>query len=131
MLRLIDLKRDDIGEFYEKLAERNRADNEETVEKVRKIVNDVKVDGDNALLKYTSCFDGIDLDANELKVKRHEIDNAINTVDKRFLEALRKASSNIEEYHLKQKENSWISTGKTGVIVGQLYRAIEAQYGQK
>lgn len=126
MLRLIDLKQDNIDVFYTKLAERNRADNEKTMGEVREIINNVRMEGDTALLKYTSRFDGADLETGCLKVDRQEIDNALNSVDERLLEALRKARFNIEDFHLKQKENSWISAEKNGVILGQLYRAIEA-----
>jgi histidinol dehydrogenase len=126
MIRLIELKGDKENELFRRLAERGQVDNTETIKKVEEIVNSVRLEGDRALLKYTLRFDGVELDAGYLKVSRHEIDNAYNYVDGKLLDVIKKARQNIGSFHLKQKENSWISTENDGVILGQLYRPLEA-----
>jgi histidinol dehydrogenase len=126
MIRLIELKGDKENELFNRLAERGQVDNTEIIKKVEEIVDSVRLEGDRALLKYTLRFDGVELDAGYLKVSRQEIDNAYNYVDGKLLDVIKKARQNIESFHLKQKENSWISTEKDGVILGQLCRPLEA-----
>lgn len=126
MIRLIELKGDKENELFNRLAERGQVDNTEIIKKVEEIVDSVRLEGDRALLKYTLRFDGVELDAGCLKVSRQEIDNAYNYVDGKLLDVIKKARQNIESFHLKQKENSWISTEKDGVILGQLCRPLEA-----
>lgn len=102
----------------------NRSD--DSFDEVDKIVSDiikeVRARGDQALIDYTEKFDGIKLDS--LKVTQEEIDEAMASVDKSFIEILERAKANITEFHEKQLENSWISGKGTDIILGQKVTAI-------
>jgi len=126
MIRIIDITKDKDSGLFKKLTARGQVDAAEVTKSVEEIVRNVKLNGDQALLEYTSLFDGACLDTGLLKVTHAEIDEAYGKIDSRLLDVLRKAKKNIESFHLKQKENSWISTEKDGVILGQLYRALQA-----
>lgn len=68
---------------------------------VRKILDDVKLNGDKAVKKYEAMFDHVSLD--DLIVKPSEIDEAISLVPKDLFDALRLAHDNISSFHESQK----------------------------
>ncbi|CAM2362782.1 histidinol dehydrogenase [Listeria seeligeri] len=89
---------------------------------VKAIIQQVKTDGDKAVLHFTEQFDKVSL--SELRVSDDEITTALNQVDAPFLEVLQQAKANIESFHLKQKQNAFLDNEKTGVIRGQLIRPL-------
>jgi histidinol dehydrogenase len=106
---------------------KNRALNvQKEVEKVvEEILLKVKVLGDVALLEYTEKFDKVILKQEQLKVTEEEIISAEALVEEDFIEAITLAAKNIEEYHEKQKRNSWIMTREKGGVLGQTIRGLE------
>ena len=84
---------------------------------VADIIKQVRKDGDKALIDYTEKFDGIKL--SSIKVTKEEIDEALNNVDKSFIQILERAKANITGFHEKQLENSWISGKGADIILGQ------------
>lgn len=125
MIRVIDIRKNKENELYEKLISRNQADFGDAAVKTEEIVNTIRKKGDEALLNYTERFDGVRLDRASLRVSEEEIDAAYARVDEKLVQVIRKAKGNIESFHQKQKENSWITPEKDGVILGQLYRPLE------
>ena len=66
--------------------------NSDIDDEVKKIVEDVKKNGDKALLKYTLQFDGFKpKTASGLKVSQHEIKIAKKACSKRAVSALKDA----------------------------------------
>ena len=102
----------------------NRGD--DSFDEVDKIVSDiiarVRQEGDKALIDYTDKFDGIKLDS--IKVTQEEMDEAMASVDKSFIQILERAKANITEFHEKQLENSWISGKGKDIMLGQKVTAI-------
>lgn len=90
---------------------------------VEKIVEDVKQDGDSAILKYTKKFDGADLETME--VTKEEIEKAWKRTPQSLKDALIKAGNNIKKFHEKQKRNSFMDNELKGKITGQLINPIE------
>lgn len=90
---------------------------------VEKIVEDVKQDGDSAILKYTKKFDGADLETME--VTKEEIEKAWQRTPQSLKDALIKAGNNIKKFHEKQKRNSFMDNELKGKITGQLINPIE------
>lgn len=86
---------------------------------VREIVDDVHVNRDAALFKYTEKFDKASINASNIKVTEGEIREAYNEVDASLLEVIRKAIVNIREYHEKQKQYSWFDSKDNGSLLGQ------------
>ncbi len=87
------------------------------------IIADVRARGDQALKDYALKFDGAQLDS--LRVSQEEIDEAVAATDPYFLETLRMAAANIEEFHRQQLHKSFVLNEKDGVILGQKYTPIE------
>ncbi len=90
---------------------------------VSAILEDVRNNGDAAVLKYTEKFDGAKL--STMLVSAEEIDEAMTETEPEFLDTLRLAERNIREYHEKQLRNSFFFTRPGGVVMGQKVLPIE------
>ncbi|MEM2994839.1 MAG: histidinol dehydrogenase [Candidatus Bathyarchaeia archaeon] len=115
-------------EFEETLLPKimNRAEINMTVlDKVKKIVADVKAEGDSALIRYTRMFDCPKFEREKLKVSKGEIEGAYRKLEKNEIEALKKAAENIKAFHEKQiGEKEWTTTTSNGVAVGQIVKPL-------
>ncbi len=92
---------------------------------VKGIVNDVMENGDKAVFSYTEKFDGIKLDADTIRVTESEIQKAYEDADPALIDVIKKAIVNIESFHTKQRQNSWIDTQENGIILGQKVTPME------
>ena len=90
---------------------------------VTDIIDNVKKDKDAALIRYCEKFDGVKLDS--IEVSKEEILEAVESVDEKFIEILKKASESIYEFHSRQVRNSFLINEKDGVIIGQKVIPIE------
>ena len=90
---------------------------------VNEILAAVEKDGDAALYAYAARFDKVELDS--LVVSEQEIAEAFAKVDSDYIEILKKAVSNISEYHTMQKRNGFEMHREGGVILGQKITPIE------
>jgi len=90
---------------------------------VNEIFKEVKLKGNLALTKYTSLFDGVQLE--KLTVSDTEINKAKQLVSKDLREAIKIAKANIEKFH-KAQENDTIKIEITkGVTCWQEKRPIQ------
>ncbi len=84
---------------------------------VSEIIDTVRKDGDAALFRYAEKFDKATL--SSLMVTKEEMDAAIENVEPRFLEVLRRAAENIRRFHQKQVRTGFEIKDEDGVIMGQ------------
>ena len=89
-------------------------------------LKDVKKRGDEALVEYTRRFDSDKVTVESLKVTPKEFDLALKAVDDAFLKSLDRSANQLEYFHSKQRENSWIDTPRNGVMVGRLVKPVGA-----
>src|SRR3989440_4090340 len=101
----------------------NRAENlDEVSNTVRRILSNVRRDGDRALRRYARRWDG--LAANEaIKVDSAEISGAWHQVSSEFRSALRQAAINVRQFATWQKPKGWMRT-QNGISVGQIIRPL-------
>lgn len=125
MIKLIDIRKDKDNSLYKRLTARSQMELGNVLETVGAVVNDVRQNGDEAVLKYTKKFDKVEFGPQTMKVTGDEIAEAYGKIDAGLIEVIRRAKRNIEDFHAKQKENSWITPEKDGVILGQMYRPLE------
>jgi len=92
---------------------------------VAQIVEQVKQQGDQALFDYTKQFDGVVLDASNVRVTDAEIHAAYAEVEQEFLDALREAAVQIRLFHEKQLRQSWIDLQPNGTMLGQILRPLK------
>jgi len=98
---------------------------EESLSKARRILEDVRREGDRALIRYTRRFDGLDLRKTGFTVSRDEIRRAARVVPKAVAWALRVAARNIRAAARRQLPRAWLATNDGGVEIGQLVRPLE------
>ena len=73
---------------------------------VRRILNDVRRDGDEAVLRYTRLLDNTE--ATTLEVEKAEIDSASSQVDESLIEALTLSARRVEDYHRSSMPEGWM-----------------------
>ena len=93
---------------------------------VNRILENVRENGDTALIRYTHQFDSAAVTKKSLQVTPQEIAAATKNIDSAFLRALNRAARQIRAFHQKQLQTSWISTDREGVLLGQLINPVDA-----
>jgi histidinol dehydrogenase len=91
---------------------------------VRKIVDDVRRNGDAALLKYAHHFDGLDSE-QRVRVRESEMKAAWKQAPARLQTALRNAAKNIRQFCEWQKPKAWTKS-RGGSSFGQLIRPLDS-----
>lgn len=92
---------------------------------VKEILENVRSGRDEAVFTYTKQFDGADIDASNIRVTEEEIQEAYSQVDESLLMVIRKAKTNIQTYHEKQRQYSWFDSRPDGTILGQKVTPLE------
>src|SRR5262249_44485612 len=90
---------------------------------VRRILEDVRVRGDEALRLYTRAFDRAEID--DLLVPELQIDAAVERVGPRVMDALAAAAQRIRAFHEHARRRSWLEHSPSGGALGQLIRPLE------
>jgi len=115
--------------FQKALAELLRFDpaQDEAIGKtVKEIIANVRSRGDHALLKYTAEFDRVHLSAaSGLEISKAQLQQALDSLPADQHRALAKAAERIREFHLLQKQASWVHTDSAGNRLGQRITAID------
>lgn len=104
-------------ELIKKIKDRSSFDNAEALAVVKKIMDDVRINGDIAIKKYTKQFDKCDID--DFLVSEQEIKAAYNNIENSMLEIIRESRDNIREFHSKQVQESWMWEKAPGISLGQ------------
>ena len=90
---------------------------------VHRIINDVRVNGDKSLIKYTKKFDRVSLTPATLQVDQKVIKEAYSRVNPSDVEDLKYAASKIRKFHEHQKVSGW-QYKDNGVLLGQMVTAL-------
>ena len=90
-------------------------------EAVRRILDDIRREGDAALRRWTETLDRVTPAA--LAVAPEQIAAAYAAVDAAVIDAMRTAAARIEAFHRRQPSLSWIHNDAEGTL-GQLVRPI-------
>ena len=109
-------------EVVENLKKRCGETDQKIVDIVTTIINNVKENGDNAVLEYTVRFDGGV--PKKTVIEKDELQAYLDMVDDDFKSAIIKAKDNIYDFHLRQAQQSWMTTKENGVIMGQRVRGL-------
>lgn len=123
MIKKIYVNGVDEKEFLNDLEKRSGETDKKVAEVVTEIIEDVKANGDDAVLKYTLKFDGSL--PKYYEVPRDVINDALGVADEAFVNALLNAIENITDFHNRQKEQGFINAKENGVILGQKVRGLE------
>src|SRR4030067_1458344 len=119
-MRILKNKKD-VNAFLKLLRERASGGSPEIEHKVRAILEDVRINGNKALLKYTKAFDSLttkSLRMTPAEIKKH------SKAEKNVVDALKISAKRIRAFHERQKERSWSFSDK-GNLLGQVIRPLE------
>ena len=86
---------------------------------VKRIVDEVRGNGDAAITYYAKKFDGVELTADKFLVTDAEFSAAESEVDEKVVASLKRAAENIKSYHMEQLPKSWITYRGEGSVLGQ------------
>ena len=90
-MKIIRFPSKKLDKIYNRSCIRNRR----VEERVKKILDDVRLLGDEALLKYTKKFDKVKLLPRQLKVSQIEISGAYQNISPEFVSNLKIIINNI------------------------------------
>ena len=90
-----------------------------------RILQDVRRNGDRALVRLSRRFDGVDLRKDGFTVTRQEIRAAYRQVPRGFVGAVRVAARNIRAAARRQLPRPWKSINRAGVKLSQIVRPLE------
>jgi histidinol dehydrogenase len=122
-IRIFDaLKRD---RFVRALEQRGVNDLAEVEPMVRRIVNDVRRNGERALRRYATRWDGLGK-GEPIRVPEAELHEAWRKTSSELRNAITQAAGNIRRYCEWQKPEEWRREIQSGACVGQLVRPLES-----
>jgi histidinol dehydrogenase len=94
-------------------------------DRVKKIIDDVRVLGDEALIKYTRKFDGVKLSPRQLKVSEMDISGAYQNISPNFVSTLKLVIENVNRFYRKTLRKSWRIKDADGAVLGENYTPLE------
>ena len=113
------------GKQFAKLQSRNLIKYRRIASSVEKIIEDVRLRGDDAVIKYTRKFDKVKLLPKELKISERETSGAYQDISPDFATNLKLIIDNISRFYKKQLKKSWKMTDADGVVVGEKYQPLD------
>lgn len=108
---------------WNELLKRPALDSVELEEKVAAVLKKVKETGDAALKEYALLFDKVQL--SELQVSEQDINAAGTLISVELKVAINNAKTNIEKFHISQKEEIKVIETSKGVLCWRKSIAIE------
>jgi len=114
-----------LSELKNHLSKRNENTNEKVDESVKKILDDVRIQGDKALIKYTKEFDKIDLKIEEFFLSKEIILSYKDKINKDVFSSFKKAINNVKKFHDLQIPNDYELSEK-GVKLRSRWKALDS-----
>lgn len=116
--------KENLREMCDLLGARSKMDLAPIISVVNDVIEDIRANGDEAVLKYTKKFDKADLTPAQMRVTQEEIEEAVKEVDPELLKIIKKAADNIRAFHEKQKEDGFMMDTGKGAKIGVRVRPI-------
>lgn len=108
--------------LLDQLAARSRETDSRVTQAVEEILTAVRTRGDEALKEYTLKFDKTE--PHLAPLGREQLKKIAEDCDPEVYRALENAAKNIEDFHRRQLQQSWLTTKENGVIMGQRIRGL-------
>lgn len=126
MVARIDTRDDGFEEAFAAFLLTKRETSADVNEVVKDILDDVRINGDAAVLAYTEKFDRFVVDADSMAFSADDIAGARKACDPEMLAAMEMAAERIANYHKHQRPENLDYTDDAGVRLGYRWTAIEA-----
>jgi histidinol dehydrogenase len=91
---------------------------------VRRVIEEIRADGDVALVTYARQLDGL-APGEDLRVSDSELQRAWKNASREFKSALKQAAANIRQFCEWQKPREW-KRSRAGISLGQIVRPLDS-----
>ncbi|MFP4473285.1 MAG: histidinol dehydrogenase [Candidatus Omnitrophota bacterium] len=119
------LKKD--GNGLQRLYDRNRHFRKKSIEeKVRRIIQDIDANGDDAVLKYTRRFDNVRMEAKDLRVPECEISGAFQNITSDFVGYLKIIIQNVTDFYKAQKQKPARIKDDSGILLKEQIKPLDS-----
>ncbi|MDE1187817.1 MAG: histidinol dehydrogenase [Pantoea sp.] len=109
------------------LFKRTESDLSFFIEKVKPIIEAVRTEGDQALIRFAREFDGVQPETFSIKAEEQEFEEAFARVDADVIESIRFSVENVRAFHEAQKpEEMWWKEMRPGAFAGDRHVPIDA-----
>lgn len=102
----------------------SHAFSKEVAKKVNRILQEVRLRGDQAVMRFTREFDRVDLPLKKLRVSEGDINRAFEKIEFKFVPLLKQIMENVGAYYEKELRKSFQVKGKDGVVLGKKYHPL-------
>ena len=126
MTLTLDIRNDNFERDFRLFADAKRENAPDVAAAVSEILENVRGNGDKAVLEYTAKFDRMNLTSETMRISEKEIDDAVKFCDKETLDALYLAAERIEAFHEKQLPESHFFNDETGALMGWRWTPVAA-----
>ena len=116
----------DFSVLFKNLLQQNQTAENDVRQTVEAIIQDIRENGDQALLAFTKKFDQVSAaQVSELEVSKKQMQAALTRISEEQRQALEAAAKRIRDYAEKQSLQSWSTQDEDGNEVGQVVSALE------
>lgn len=122
--KIVKGSKENLKQTCDLLGARSKMDLAPIISVVNDVIEDIRSNGDEAVLKYTKKFDRADLTAAQMRVTEEEIEKAVSEVDPDLLRIIKRAADNIRAFHEKQREEGFMMDTGKGSRIGVRVRPI-------
>lgn len=126
MARRLNTKDSNFAAEFQALLFAKREIEEDVAVQVKRIIADVRANGDAALVALSNTFDRANLTAATLKIPAAEIDAAVAQVPQAQKNAIETAAARIEAYHRRQLPSDENFTDQTGARLGWRWTPVDS-----
>jgi histidinol dehydrogenase len=110
--------------IYDSLVNRSDHSKIRLQKKIAKIIDDVRKEGDSAVIRYTKRFDKVALKKKDFKVTEAEISGAYQDIKPEMVNTLKQIINNVNKFYVNQMPRSWTLKHDSGVELGENFAPI-------
>lgn len=123
--KLVKGNSENLKSLCAELGARGKMDLGPIITTVSAVIEDIRENGDSAVLKYTKQFDKAELTPETLRVTPEEIEKAKAEVDPALYEVMKKSAANIRAFHEMQKEQGFMMNVGASSKIGMQVRPVD------
>ncbi|MBI3087631.1 MAG: histidinol dehydrogenase [Candidatus Omnitrophica bacterium] len=113
------------GQAWQRLCSRQLLRKRRVEERVRQILEDVRQDGDEALLRYTRRFDKVRLTARQLRVTEAERSGAFQHMDPNLVVHFKTAIQKVQAFYSRPRRRPVRIVDDDGVFLAEKFDPVE------
>lgn len=110
----------------EKIYQRSLCRKPKVISRVGKIIEEVRLCGDEAVIRYTKKYDKVKLTVKQLRVSQAELSGAYQNIEPDFVSSLKIIIDNVTKFYKRQSKKSWRIKDREGIVIGEQFGPLES-----